>query len=133
MTIVFMCILTRTIAERIDTKLAHLLCLPLLFSGIASVIYWRVTGDLRPYVLVQFYPLVAVPLMLCLPTSSVSAHLAMAQWGMIACYGAAKAAEFFDGRLQAAVPAGAHAWKHLLAALGLFVYTQAIGTKPQAD
>jgi len=44
---------------------------------------------------------------------------------MIAFYGVAKIAEFADSRL--AVPFGAHAWKHVSAALGLFVYTQALG------
>ncbi len=70
MTIVFVCILTLTIGERIDISLARRVFWPLLLLGVLSVIYWRVTGDLRPYVLVQFYPLVAVPVMLCLPAQT---------------------------------------------------------------
>ncbi len=61
MTIVLMCILTITIADRINPSLAGKLLWPLLAAGALSVLYWRLTGDLRPYVVVQFYPLIAVP------------------------------------------------------------------------
>ena len=133
MTIVFVCIFTFTISERIDTRLARVLFWPLLSLGVASVFYWRATGDLRPYVAVQFYPLIAVPLMRCLPVNTANRRLARAQWAMIACYGLAKVAELFDSRLQGIIPAGAHAWKHILAALGLFLYTQALSANQRAD
>ena len=116
MTVVFMCILTLTIGERISPTLATHLLWPLLLTGVLSVVYWRTTGDLRPYVWVQFYPLIAIPLMLCLRPGT-----ARAQWAMIACYAVAKTLELFDTKL--AIPAGAHAWKHVFAALGLLFYT----------
>jgi hypothetical protein len=50
----------------------------------------------------------------------------VATWLMIVCYALAKAAEFFDPALRTVLPGGGHAWQHLLAALGLFVYTQAL-------
>ncbi len=125
MTIVFVCVLTMSIGERIDARVGSNLLLPLLILGVSSVIYWRWTGDLRPYAIVQFYPLVAVPLMLLLfPAGSTSLP---AQWGMIACYGLAKLAEMLDGNSLATMPGGAHAWKHVFAALGLLLYTQAFG------
>lgn len=123
MTIVFLCILTLTIADRVNPRLVHHLLWPLLAVGVLSVAYWRATGDLRPYVVVQFYPLIAIPLLLCLPNSTAAISLP-AQWGMIAFYALAKIFELLDGRLATQVPAGAHAWKHVLAAIGLLLYTQ---------
>ena len=131
MTIVFMCVFTLTIGERIDARLASRLLWPLLVLGIASVFYWRWTGDLRLYALVQFYPLLAVPLMLLFcPAGATSVA---AQWGMIGCYGLAKLAEMFDSKWQNAVPAGAHAWKHLFVATGLLLYTQALIRTSRSD
>jgi phosphoglycerol transferase MdoB-like AlkP superfamily enzyme len=65
MTIVFMCVLTFTIEEQLDPLLARRLFVPLLTVGLLSVIYWRFSGDLRPYILVQFYPLILIPVLLC--------------------------------------------------------------------
>jgi hypothetical protein len=102
---------------------------PLLMVGLLSVIYWRFSGDLRPYILVQFYPLILIPVLLCFSKRDGVTSLA-AQWGMIACYVLAKAAEMVDGRV--AIPAGAHAWKHIVAAVGLLLYTQSISNHPAA-
>jgi len=127
MTIVFMCILIMTIGERIDGQLGNTLLWPLLVIGVSSAIYWRLSGDLRPYAVVQFYPMIVIPLMLIfwkLPTEQKATSL-LAQWLMIAFYGVAKIAEFADSR-GATMPFGAHAWKHIFAAVGLLIYTQAV-------
>ena len=124
MTIVFMSVLSFTMGDRIDSRLSERLLWPLLAIGGLSVIWWRFSGDLRLYVAVQFYPLIAVPVMLCMRGPKATTGLA-AQWGMIAFYGAAKAAEMLDGRFLG-VPGGAHAWKHVFSAAGLLIYTQAI-------
>jgi hypothetical protein len=67
------------------------LLLPLLLAGVASALLWKWIGDLRPYVLVQFYPMMALPLLMLLfpPRYTGVAGL----WGMIALYGVAKALE----------------------------------------
>lgn len=124
MTIVFMSVLAFTIGDRIDSRLGSKLLLPLLILGVTSVLYWRWTGDLRPYAVVQFYPLIAVPLVLLLFREG-SMSLA-AQWGMIGFYGLAKLAEMLDGSAIASLPGGAHAWKHVFAALGLWAYTRSM-------
>ena len=123
MTLVFMCVLTITIGDRIKPSLAHKLLWPLLAAGALSVLYWRISGDLRPYVIVQFYPLIAVPAMLSIP-SEIAVISLPAQWSMIAFYALAKIAELVDSRFPT-IPSGAHAWKHVLAAVGLLIYTQA--------
>jgi hypothetical protein len=46
------------------------------FSGVASVFYWHYTDDLRPYVLVQFLPLLMIPvLLLAVPRSAARPRL----------------------------------------------------------
>ena len=67
--ITLMGLLAATIAERIGVKSGLWLLGPLVALAAGSVIYWHWTeqrgaGDLRLYALVQFYPLVAIPLML---------------------------------------------------------------------
>ena len=36
----------------------------ILLCGVPSVVWWRLSGDLRLYAIVQFYPMLALPLML---------------------------------------------------------------------
>lgn len=65
MTVAFMSLFSLIIMERIHRK-AGLYVLPLLvLCGVGSVWYWDYTekigrGDLRPYVLVQFFPMIAI-------------------------------------------------------------------------
>ena len=71
MTLAFMSFLAATVAERISVRAGLSLLLPLLAIGIGSVLYWRLSelsgrGDLRPYIMVQFYPMLAIPLMVVL-------------------------------------------------------------------
>ena len=68
-TITFMSFLVLIIGESISTKTASRLLFPLIFLGLASVIYWNITenlgiGELRFYALVQFQPMLLQPLML---------------------------------------------------------------------
>jgi hypothetical protein len=108
------------IAERIGVR-AGLLALPVLIAAaLGSVIWWHVTesqgrGDLRPYALVQFYPLVAVPAMLwlCTPRYTIGTALIAA----VAVYAAAKGFESVDGPvLQLGSVVSGHTLKHLVAA-----------------
>src|SRR5215471_19536391 len=66
MTIAFMALFAALIGDRISDRAGRMLLLPLLCVGAASVIYWRMTDDLRPYALVQFFPMLAIPLMMVL-------------------------------------------------------------------
>ncbi len=61
--------------------------------------------------------------MLLIP-SDIAVISLPAQWAMIAFYAIAKLAETFDSRFPS-LPLGAHAWKHVFAAAGLLLYTQA--------
>ena len=71
MTIWFMAILAIIISERIGLRAGKTLLPVLLFIGILSVLFWMytenstsLTGDLRLYGLVQFFPVIAIVLML---------------------------------------------------------------------
>ena len=69
MSMAFMALFAAVLSERIDVRIGIHLLLPLIALGIGSVWYWHATeqqgrGDLRPYYFVQFYPMLALPLVL---------------------------------------------------------------------
>ncbi len=71
MTLAFMSFLAATLAERISVPAGSRMLWPLLAIGASSVFYWQFTelrdaGDLRSYLVVQFYPLLAIPLLVAL-------------------------------------------------------------------
>jgi hypothetical protein len=66
MTIVFMSLLAAISGESISPRTAAATLAPLLLAGAASIWYWHFTGDLRPYILVQYYPIVLIPAILLL-------------------------------------------------------------------
>jgi hypothetical protein len=100
---------------------AGTLCLgPMLAFGIFSVIYWYVTelqgsGDLRPYIIVQFYTLAAL-LLLALLFPARYTHSGWLLAGGMA-YLAAKGLELLDKELFRLVHNSGHTFKHLVASL----------------
>jgi hypothetical protein len=66
MTLCFMAILAIIVGERVNARFGAALLWPLLATGIFSLLLWRWTGDLRLYGWVQFFPVVALPLLLLL-------------------------------------------------------------------
>ena len=63
MTISFMAILSNVIGETTQMY-SPKLNISLVLLGMTSVFYWKVTDDLRPYALVQFYSLMLLPLLM---------------------------------------------------------------------
>lgn len=119
--ITLMGLLAATITERIGVRAGLGLLGPLVALGAGSVVYWHWTeqrglGDLRLYALVQFYPIVAVPLMLWwLPPRYTRGGDLL---GAAATYAAAKGPEMLDaGILSLTRVVSGHTLKHLLAAL----------------
>jgi len=125
MAVAFMALFCALLAERIDAMAGALLLPPLALAGIGSVALWwwserAGAGDLRPYLFVQFYPLLAIPLVLILFPArySGSRHWLVA----LGCYGFAKLAELADDVVfQHARVVSGHTVKHLLAAAGIGV------------
>ena len=127
MSIVFMALLASTIGERVSMTAGRLLLFLLLLLGVASVFYWRVSGDLRPYIVVQFYPMLALPLMLLLFPARYSGTAGI--WAMIGFYGLAKVLEFFDSQIGAVFATGGHPWKHVAGAAAMFCYVQMVSRR----
>jgi hypothetical protein len=124
MSVAFMALLAAMISERIHPRAGVTLLGPLVLAGIASVLYWHWgeaagTGNLRPYVAVQTFAIVAVLLIFFLfpPRYSRGTDILVA----VAWYALAKGAEFYDGEIfSAGQLVGGHALKHLFAALATF-------------
>ncbi|MBI3569624.1 MAG: ceramidase domain-containing protein [Gammaproteobacteria bacterium] len=124
MSIGFMALSVAVVAECVNPRLERILLAPAILLGIASVIYWHYTDDLRLYVLVQFLPLLMIPAVLLLfgGARKDRGYLLTA----LAVYMVSKLAEYYDRAVfewTGAIISG-HSLKHLLAALALFiVYT----------
>lgn len=125
MTIAFMALFSAIVGEYISKRGALRMILPLLLLGLISVIYWHVTesnghGDLRLYALVQFLPIILIPVILWLYPPV--AKLNNAVWGMIAAYAVSKIAEFYDAGIYHLLGLlSGHSIKHLFAAFGVLI------------
>lgn len=123
MTLGFMGLFAALIGERVGMKWGAALLPPLVIVGVASVLYWAFTesrgvGDLRPYYVVQFYPLFAIPLLLLLfpPRYDRGVDLLIA----LGCYLAAKVTEAYDVSIyEATWIVSGHTLKHVLATIGI--------------
>jgi hypothetical protein len=130
MTIAFMALFGAIIGEYISTRLAWKLFIPLLLLGIASVVYWHVTelnghGDLRAYALVQFLPILLIPLILWLFDSKLNGDKYI--WGIIGAYAASKLMELFDAGLYSILGSlSGHSLKHLFAAFATLMFYWAL-------
>ena len=121
MTIGFMSLVSIIVSEYFSPRIGRQILIPLLLLGAASVAYWAYTesqgvGDLRPYAVVQFLPMVLIPLTILL--YNTRSDLGRYLWWMIGFYVAAKIAEQLDDALFALGGAlSGHSLKHLLASL----------------
>jgi len=122
--ITLMSLFTAVLAERLYWRFASWLLVPLVALGVGSVIYWHVSevrgaGDMRVYLMVQFLPMLILPVLLVLfkPRYTGTEDLVAS----LGCYGIAKALEYFDGKIyeQAGFVSG-HTLKHLVAGLAAF-------------
>ena len=112
------------LAERITPRWsrAPALCAALALAT-CSVLFWWVgeqhgAGDLRPYLAVQFLPMLLVPLALLMRVGSSRAFITPASvwWTVLALYAAAKGMELADRTVfDALTLVSGHTLKHLLA------------------
>ncbi len=121
----FGAVLAAVVGERIRPAAGARLLAPLVTLGVLSVAYWHFTeargaGDLRPYVLMQLYPMAAIPLLSALFPARYTHG---ADWLVaLALYVLAKAAELGDAAVfRAGGVVSGHTLKHVLAALALAV------------
>jgi hypothetical protein len=120
----FMAFFSLVITEHVHEKLGRVMLWPLIVLGCGSVLYWHWSelsgsGDLRPYALVQFLPIVLTPFMVI--THQARFTRTKDLYIVLFLYLFAKLAEHFDSLLYALgrILSG-HSIKHFLAALGAF-------------
>ncbi len=137
MTLGFMGLVTIIVGEHISLPAAKRMLIPLLIVGGGSVFYWSVTeardaGDLRPYAIVQFLPMLLIPMIL-LMYRSVYDNVDFL-WFVIVLYALSKLFEYFDfavyemGRLISG-----HSLKHIVAAIASLVFLYGLeNRRPQS-
>jgi len=118
MTIAFMAFLSALLGEYLGAAVTRWMLVPALMVGIASVLYWHATDDLRLYAWVVFAPLLIIITLLLLYRSVLRIPL----FFMLLLYIAAKLAETFDAQIFAALGStiSGHSLKHLLAATACY-------------
>jgi len=115
-TVALAALLGITITERFDLRTGRRLFAPIVGAAVLSALLWRLTGDLRPYVFVQGFIMLALPLLLLARPPRYTRTVDLG-W-MVGLYGAAKLAELLDRHIFAATAGllSGHTLKHLLAA-----------------
>jgi hypothetical protein len=121
MAVSFMAFFAAMLAERVKIEVGFWLLGPLVLLGIGSVVNWSRTDDLRLYGVVQFYPLVIIPVMLCLcpPRYTGSRYI----WGVLGWYVLAKILELHavdHGIYSLGEWISGHTLKHLAAGAGAY-------------
>lgn len=128
MTVAFMALFSMLIEERVVKSTRTLY--PLIAAGVASAVYWywsetKGAGDLRPYLLVQFLPIILMPVILVLFPRKYLSNKLLA--GALVLYCVAKVFETCDrGVLEALGFASGHTLKHLLAGAATLCIIRAV-------
>jgi hypothetical protein len=116
--IAFMALLSAVVTERINAQAGITLLWPFVVIGAASVLYWAMFDDLRPYLLLQYGAIAAIfAVCVWFPSRYTrGADILVA----VATYAVAKVAEALDTRIYAfgEIVSG-HTLKHLMAALAI--------------
>ncbi len=137
MTVAFMAFLSAMVGEHISIRAGNRLLAPVLVIGLCSVVYWYVTeakgvGDLRPYGLVQFLPMVLIPIILVLYSSRFTKGGYI--WLILGAYAASKIAEQYDSAVfQILGFISGHSVKHLFASLGALLMVLALVKRRRVD
>jgi hypothetical protein len=122
MTIAFMALLSVIVSEFVNAKAGKLMLLPLLLIGVLSILVWALFDDLRLYGLVQFYPIIAMPvILLCFRSRYTMVH---GYWLLFLGYLLAKVFEKYDREIHDTLGfISGHSLKHNAAAVGLLILT----------
>ena len=105
-----------------SADVAARLLIPFAVFSLASVLYWygselRGSGDLRPYVLTQFLPIILIPFLII--TSKIKSSTTWDISAVLIAYAISKVFEFYDQEIfDWTGIIGGHPLKHLIAAVG---------------
>ncbi|HET9650972.1 MAG TPA: hypothetical protein VFP36_02215 [Usitatibacter sp.] len=123
-------LLAATHAETHESSRTMPRLIVLCAGAVASVAWWRATGDLRPYLLLQGAPLLLLPLWQWQAGTPRRERILFG--AAIACYIAAKLCEALDRAMfDALVTVSGHTLKHLLAAVGAALIVYARNNEPR--
>lgn len=118
MTIAFMSLFSIVISEFVNARTGRALLFPLVLIGLFSVAFWMVFGDLKVYAVVQFYPLLAMLVILLLFSSKQDS--VKGYWMLVIAYVLAKLFEHYDFQIQHLIHFwSGHTLKHLVIAVGI--------------
>jgi hypothetical protein len=120
MTVAFMSLFALAINQR-------RLAVPMVIVGVVSILWWKVTGNLWPYGLVQFGPM-AVLIVIAFRSEP-------GLWPVIGFYGLSKVTEYFDKQIYSVSPLSGHTLKHLLAGVAawyIFRWAQSARSSSQS-
>lgn len=126
MTISFMAFFSIVISNFICARSGARILIPLLLIGLMSIIYWQMTEsrgheDLRFYVLVQFLPIILIPVILVI--FKANKVFKKYFWAILFTYALAKIFEMCDLLIFDITECiSGHSIKHLLAAVGPAIY-----------
>lgn len=124
MTLGFMAFVAILIGEHVSPAFARRALLPLVLLGAGAVAWWARTDDLRPYALVQFAPVLLLPVLLLRHPSRLDTIAPL--WLVLASYVVAKLLEHWDDALLAALGFSGHPLKHLAASVAIFAMVYAM-------
>ena len=121
MTLAFMALFSIIISEFINSKAGQVMLFPFLSVGIISIVIWLIGDDLRMYALVQFYPMLAIPIVLLFCKSNGKSS--NAYWVLLIAYIIAKFFEHFDLQVYDVLKIiSGHSLKHIAAAIGVYLF-----------
>lgn len=123
MTIIFTVFFAIFLSDTIGKEAGKIALMVLLPLGIASVCYWYLTevsglGDLRPYIMVQYFPMVLIPLLLLYKRPFYMRELVF----ILVLYMLAKVMEVYDKAVFDMLEwVSGHTLKHLFSAAATWV------------
>lgn len=121
MTLAFMALFSIIISEFINLRAGQVMLFPFLCVGIISIVVWLINDDLRMYALVQFYPVLAIPIVLVFcKSANISSK---PYWLLLLAYILAKMFEHMDLQVHEVFKMiSGHTMKHIIAALGIYIF-----------
>jgi len=136
MTVAFMGFSAAVIVDRIHVR-PTVVVLVLITIGVASAVYWHVVDDLRAYILVQFLPMLMIPLVLWMYPQGRYITWRSVVWVFV-FYALAKWVEHFDAEILELLggTVSGHTLKHVFAAMapvGVAVTIQSQGLGSSLD
>ena len=106
----------------VGSRSGQLLVIPLLFLGVASPAGLEILGDPRAYGMIQFYPILALPLMLLLSPPRYSEAAGIGQWPhSTVCK---NTGVLRPDNLERCSAIERHPWKHMVRAVAMLRYVQ---------